>query len=329
MTKRNILLSIIVPVFNTEKYLEACIKSLFEQNLKDYEIIIINDGSTDSSLQILKKLQNKETRIFCQKNKGQGTARNFGIKKAKGKYIYFMDSDDLLKRDSLSKILTILEESQLELLSFDAETFVSKDYEGKAEFIPNYKREREYGFFNTGEELLVSLLRNNEYSVSPCLYVTKRSLILSENIMFKEGVIHEDDAFTTEVFMKARKVKHINEAIFMRRIRSGSTMTSGNINKALKGQFNAFLSIVYLYENHIFQNLNHKKIFKKLIINKLVKTIDLYHVTVNIEEFQKLYSESQIVLQRHNYFNIKGWMLVKHYKTYVSLRTFSLKIKNK
>ena len=99
-------ISIIIPVYNTEQYLEQCIDSILNQTLKDIEIILINDGSTDKSYNILKKYEKKDSRIVVinQKNKGQGEARNIGIKIAKAPYIAFVDSDDFISPFMLQKL---------------------------------------------------------------------------------------------------------------------------------------------------------------------------------------------------------------------------------
>ena len=98
-----IKVSIVIPVYNVEKYLEECIESAIKQSLNDIEIICINDGSTDSSLEILKKYEKKYSNIIVisQENKGLSASRNVGIRKAKGKYIYFLDSDDFIDTNSM------------------------------------------------------------------------------------------------------------------------------------------------------------------------------------------------------------------------------------
>ena len=95
----NITVSVIIPVYNTEKYLEECLKSVINQTLKVIEIICIDDGSTDNSPDILKEYSEKDgrIRIYSQTNKGQGAARNRGIDLAKGEYVYFIDSDDFME----------------------------------------------------------------------------------------------------------------------------------------------------------------------------------------------------------------------------------------
>ena len=93
-------ISIIVPIYNAEKYLNKCIKSLINQTKKELEFILVNDGSTDSSEEIIKTYKDKRIKYFKNKNQGIGKTRNFGIEKATGKYIMFLDSDDYLREDA-------------------------------------------------------------------------------------------------------------------------------------------------------------------------------------------------------------------------------------
>ena len=125
----NIKVSVIVPVFNVESYLNESLDSILNQTLKDIEIICINDGSTDNSLDILETYSKKDKRIkiISKENEGQGVARNVGLDNAQGEYISFVDSDDFIKRDMLEKLYNKAENNDLDLVmckvsSFDNET---------------------------------------------------------------------------------------------------------------------------------------------------------------------------------------------------------------
>ena len=120
------LVSVIIPVFNVEEYLEECINSILRQTLTDIEIICINDGSTDSSPDILKKYAEQDRRItvYSQDNCGLSAARNLGMRAARGRYTYFIDSDDWLERDALRDLYTRAEKDQLDLLLFVFEVVV-------------------------------------------------------------------------------------------------------------------------------------------------------------------------------------------------------------
>ena len=115
-------LSIIVPIYNTEKYLRKCVDSLLEQDLDDYEILLINDSSPDSSIDIMKEYEERFPniiRIFSKENGGLGDTRNFGIPYAKGKYVTFVDSDDYIKENSLNRLCTKMDNEDLDILVYD------------------------------------------------------------------------------------------------------------------------------------------------------------------------------------------------------------------
>ena len=121
--------SVIIPVYNTELFVEEAIKSVLNQTLTDIEVIVVNDGSTDNSLKVIERLANTDSRIkkITQENQGQSVARNLGLNIAKGEYIYFMDSDDILKKDTLACCYKTCNEEQLDFVFFDALNFGSEN----------------------------------------------------------------------------------------------------------------------------------------------------------------------------------------------------------
>lgn len=119
------IVSVIIPVYNEEKYLKECLKSVCQQTLKDIEIICVDDGSTDSSLKILNEIQKKDKRIIVisQENSGGGTARNFGMNYASGKYLSFLDSDDCFDITMLEKMVKAAEKDDVDVLICRADRF--------------------------------------------------------------------------------------------------------------------------------------------------------------------------------------------------------------
>src|SRR5699024_6931123 len=230
MENKDITLSILIPVFNTEEYLEECIDSLLHQNLKDYEIIMINDGSTDSSKKIIHSYMEDYPfiRYYEQTNSGQGTARNVGIDHARGKYIYFMDSDDYLVEYKLNKLLNIVIEENLDGIFFEGEAFLHGNVEMKLQQF-DYIRKKEYGCYSSGELLLSDFSLNNDLIVQPCLYIVKKSVLIDHNLYFPDKYKHEDEFFSVTLFLYLQKVCHVKEVVFRRRVRENSTMT--NVNK--------------------------------------------------------------------------------------------------
>lgn len=124
-------LSIIIPVYNVEKYLPKCLESILKQSFKDLEVICVNDGSTDGSLEVLQKIKKNDDRVVIidKKNEGSGIARNIGLSTAQGEYVYFIDSDDWLEDDVLAKIIAKADELQTDILVFGGLSY----YNGKGQ----------------------------------------------------------------------------------------------------------------------------------------------------------------------------------------------------
>ena len=118
--------SVIIPVYNVEKYLEECLDSVVNQTLKEIEIICINDGSIDNSVKILEKYRDKYSniKVINQKNLGVGRARNVGVKLAKGEYIFFLDSDDYIEVDALEKCYIEAKQHRLDVVLIDSKSYV-------------------------------------------------------------------------------------------------------------------------------------------------------------------------------------------------------------
>lgn len=219
-------ISVIIPVFNTEKYLDEAVGSILKQSLKEIEIIAVDDGSTDSSHTILDKIARSDSRVtvISQKNQGQSVARNRGISIASGKYIYFMDSDDILHENALEECFDKCEKESLDMVMFDGESF-SDEKNFKPIF--EYKRlsEMEDKVY-TGLYIFSSMVEKRTFSPSPCLYMTRLSIIKENFLTFYPEIIHEDNLFTPLLCLHCERVGIIPIRYFKRRIRSNSTMTS-------------------------------------------------------------------------------------------------------
>jgi glycosyltransferase involved in cell wall biosynthesis len=229
------LVSVIIPVYNTAAYVEATVRSIFAQTLTDIEIIIINDGSTDESPQILERLaaEDSRVRLIHQKNRGLSAVRNTGIVNSTAPYLYFMDSDDLLMADTLERCYKRCCEQQLDFVTFDAEPFAD---DPKVIMSMKYDRSEclaECEIYN-GADALEKQLVEWCFTPSACLYLVSREFIDSYALRFYEGIIHEDELFTPVLYLKASRMGYIPEKFFKRRFRSSSIMTSNiswrNIN---------------------------------------------------------------------------------------------------
>ncbi len=222
--------SVIVPVYNVEKYLTECLHSIIKQTLQDIEIICVNDGSTDSSLNLLLEIARSDGRIVVlnQQNKGLAEARNIGVTYAKGKYICFVDSDDKLKYESLKELFGKANSENLDVLYFDADTFFeNRDIEAaKPEYGSYYIRSDRYINAIEGKKLFVNMVKNGEYRTSACLHFIKREYYLDRKLHFLSGTLHEDNFFAFDCMLKAKYAAHIPEKFYQRRVHENSIMTT-------------------------------------------------------------------------------------------------------
>lgn len=192
-------ISIIVPIYNAEKYLKECLDSLINQTKKELEFILVNDGSTDSTEEIIKSYKDKRIKYFKNKNQGIGKTRNFGIEKSTGKYIMFLDSDDYLELDACEKLYTKASSQKLDLVICD----YYKLYEdGRRENVelPSFK--------NTTLKESPNLLL--DINLAPWNKIYKRDLIVKNNIKFVEDLKYEDAPFVSECFDKAKKIGKVD-----------------------------------------------------------------------------------------------------------------------
>lgn len=235
----NILVSVIIPVYNTEKYVQECIDSIINQSLQQIEIICVNDGSTDQSLQVLQNIarQDGRVKVLSQSNMGQSAARNRGLEIAQGKYVYFMDSDDRLKPEALEFLVSEADKNQLDVLYFDGAVFFDSE-ELKKKYLymqGNYVRPQEYGEIYSGVKMLSLFHKDNVYRVSPCLQFISRVHLIKNHITFYEGIIYEDNLFNLRCMLSAERVSHRKKELFERRVRGDSTTMQKKDFKHLYG----------------------------------------------------------------------------------------------
>ena len=250
--------SIIIPVYNVEKYIEECMLSAINQTLDEIEIIAIDDKSTDSSLNILNKYKEKYdfVKVICnEKNMGVATTRNIGIRNAKGEYVYFLDSDDYIDLEAMEICYNKAKENDLDIVTFDAEMFRDKEYTGY-DLNENYERDKIIkSECISGEDFFNKYHQIGGYKQSVCLNLYKLEFLIKNNLFFYEGIIGEDELHSFKSFLLAEKLLYIPKKLFFRRVRNGSLMTSSNYKKRLES------TEVVLREMYKFY-LKNKDLFK-------------------------------------------------------------------
>lgn len=286
MKKETIKTSVIIPVYNTEKYLVECIESVLRQTQKEIEIILIDDGSTDGSRKIIEKYEKDYENIVAvyQENKKQGAARNVGINLAKGKYIYFLDSDDYIAEDTLERCYINAEEKKTDFLLFDAYTFREKMS------IDIQKKDRDMYDRSllgiTDEVLEGSTFWYKYYKVGgvlhcPPLVYIRRNFIISNYLFFMEGVFYEDAEWIVRMYMHAETVWYYQEKFYYRRYRSGSVMTTKYEKVHVESCFNIIISLMDIYSNEE-DKLHKEMVFN--IINLLIGRVRQIIIEMKNEE---------------------------------------------
>ena len=317
-------ISIIVPMYNVEKYISKCLDSLVNQTLKDIEIIIIDDGSTDNSANIVKEYMKKYNNIILlsQKNSGQAVARNNGIRKATGEFLCFVDSDDWIDLEMCEKLYNYNEKDIV------YSKFIYY-YDQNKQIIPIdlYKKvnneQARYMFKNSG----------------PCQKIIRRSLIVDNNLFFPEGIIYEDSAVIPALALYTDKIKYIDEPLYYYLQRMGSTM---NVEKFSEKLLDVFKSVEVLENN--FKNGDKE--------NKYSHELEYLFITyflicassrfLSYNRYEELNKISNIMKEKYptytknkyyNLLNIKDKIVAKliykrRYKTLKFLLDMKKKIKN-
>lgn len=256
-----IFFSIIIPVYNVEKYLKECIESVLTQDFYDYEIILIDDGSTDFSGEICNQYSKVDNRIktIHKKNGGLSSARNIGMSVAKGRYVVFVDSDDLLISGGLKKTYDYLVKlDTIDVCQIGSYVFQDGSKKKKRFFVGPIDRK-----INSGNEYLKYCL-NTQYCPTAWSYIFSSRFLKETKAQFMENVFHEDEEFAINILLKASKIQVIDVEFYLYRIRFGSIMAKKNqIKKAedlIKISKSLYNKIILLEDFEL----------KRLLLNRLV-----------------------------------------------------------
>ena len=244
-------LSIIIPCYNVEKYIEECLESVCNDRDADIEVICVNDGSTDGTLDILEQWKQKDARVIVinQENKGVSVARNQGLHIAKGKFIYFLDSDDKVKDVAiLEKCCEKMQEDQLDILIGAGKSFFETEefYKKYSYYEKSYRIEHEYPRIMKGTELMAELQRNGEWAVQQSTRIYRRKFLQDNNVYYTEGQLHEDNYVTFMCMYLTDRTTAVKDVLFERRIRENSIMTQKVTHRNVESYLVNFIQDLYL-----------------------------------------------------------------------------------
>lgn len=310
------LISIVIPVYNVEDYLERCLNSVILQTYKNIEILLINDGSTDNSLEICKKYANTDNRIkiINQKNKGASSARNKGIECATGKYITFVDSDDWVETNFIEKLYEEIEDNDV----IRCQYFVNREQE-EIPIQENIKKVEKYSKEQLKKEIIYQFLTGKKMCYIYLLLIKKDILKKINN--FNENLyIMEDTCFYLDLLCNINKIKFIPDNLYHHYYNSESLVTSP---KNIKRNMFNILEINEYMRNIAIKN-NVDKYLRDIdcmhfiiIINHILK---FYKAKFKIKELRKILKEiSKEKLFKELISRIDEKMLKKQYKIAFSL----------
>ena len=307
--------SIIIPVYNVEKYLRQCLDSVVNQTYKDIEIIIVNDCSPDNSLQIIKEYQQKDDRIVLldlKQNVGLGFARNAGMKVARGKYITFIDSDDWVTKDYVEVLYNTIEKYQYDVISpdfYEYDDITQKVYESKH---PKNFYDINISSINIKQKLLCC-----EY-IHYARKIYNLQFLKDNDITFKINKF-EDTLFIWEIILKTKKFMFVDDKIYYYRVnRKGSLMA----NKS--GEFINHMKLFYELKKLIYSDYNYKKYFDS-VLNFFIMNRVLDFAWENSKDFNNLYPKFQ-----KQYLNNKKieFYYLKTLKNFIKVKIFQYILKH-
>lgn len=233
------LVSIVVPIYNVEKYLDKCVESICAQTYAKLEIILVDDGSPDHCGQMCDVYAKKDSRIkvIHKKNGGLSDARNEGVKQATGKYLLFVDSDDYVAKDLVEKTVSLAEKNECDLILFDYYYVEPDAREIRSTIVPENK------VLSLEEEPLLLMA-----ATSACAKLYNREFYTNAECPFPKGIYFEDLATTSILFMKAKRVFYLKEPLYYYVNRENSIMTGNNYEKNSHDKIVALECILSAYK---------------------------------------------------------------------------------
>ena len=264
------LVSVIVPVYNVEKYLEKCVNSLLQQTYKNIEIILVNDGSTDESGKMCDNLAQEDDRIkvFHKKNGGLSDARNYGVERATGEYIGFVDSDDYIEEDMYEKLYKAIQRSQADMAECSM-TRIYKNYSEKFYRGDNFQ-------IDLDDEAYVREYIDNVrlYGSAWCKLLKKE---IAEKVKFPVGKIYEDCFYTLDLVKYLKKVTVISDSLYNYYIREGSITT-----KSFSHSNMDYIECINSWEDYID---NYFPQFKQLMLKrKVIAYLSIFNQTLELKQ---------------------------------------------
>lgn len=306
------MISIIITAYNAEKTIERCINSILENEYNDFEIIVINDGSSDKTEKVIELFASDKIKYFSKKNTGVADSRNFGIEKAKGEYITFVDSDDYMSNNYFENLDKYLKQG-IDIIKRKATIINEKNDE---------KTKIEGPVFDeiTGEQAFNELCFKDIYLDTLWSYIIKKSLFTENNLYFEPNKYHEDFGLLPLVILKAKSVVSTNDYVYYYVQTDGSIMRDSDDAKTIKKS----KDVLYHYDNIIEQTEKYD------ISRKTKENVRIYCTNAILLKVKELKGKAQNdfikeLKKRKIYKNIKARnlkQLIKKILLFVNIKLY-------
>ena len=260
-------ISIVIPIYNVEKYLRKCLDSVYSLNLDNKEVVLVNDGSTDTSINILNEFKNKypnKTKLITQKNQGLSEARNIGIKNSNGKYILFIDSDDFIIPTETEEFINFVLDKKVDILIGNYREYYNENYIVQKSFYNLDKNLEKEGIF-----FIENGVKNKCFRFAVWQNIYRKNFLLENNLFFKKGLLHEDSLFTLEAFFYAKKVRCFNKKFYFYRKNNLESITQTVNKKNYEHMLYTIIKLLEFKKSNNIENNYFNRIVLGIYINVL------------------------------------------------------------
>lgn len=287
--------SIILPIYKVEKYLRPCVDTILNQTYKDFEIILVDDGSPDSCPQICDEYASidKRVKVIHKKNGGQADARNVGLDSASGDYICYVDSDDYFASNKVLELLADKAKTNPDIVHYKfMEWYESDGHIAKCRFDYNVKTEG-----CSVAEIYCDLIDKDAYYNSAWSKIIRRELLMDNNIRFEKGIVGEDNEWYYHVIMVAKSLILVDEPLYVYRRRQGSTTTTAS-RKNLLDQ----LHVLEKWENILktVPNDDRARVVWGSLAKQYCSALIIYAQVQNVKDLQPKIIQKKYLLQYSN-----------------------------
>lgn len=314
------LLSVIIPTYNVEKYIVECVDSLLRQAAGLCEIIIVNDGSTDGTLARVEQTygHQPQVRVITTPNGGAGRARDTGIEAAQGEFLFFCDPDDIVPEGFVAELQQVTQaHPDVDLFCFSSQMFE----EGRSGVTRPKVRHEQFGL-HAPQQVLSRLLQNGSYTSAAWNYAVKRAVVMQHQLRFVDRV-HEDHKFTLSVFIHAQRAWVSQQVYYHQRVRSGSLTNSQKNDDYFLQRYNAFMHAYGTLKHGLARSPIKTQLEKAYLLHsfRLMIYLSLYNGTP-VPEY--VINAIRFMGGQHKPDNIKEWLLIHRPRLFIQLQKYKV-----